>query len=236
MEEKNNIHTGHRKRLRDLVEKVGLENLNEIQAMEFTLYYVVPRKDTNAIAHDLIKKFGSFSKVMVAPEKELVKVKNIGYESARMLSQMKNIYTYFCFSKNKDTKIIKTLYDLACYFRNILNHKEKEECYAIALNSKDEIVALKCLAKGGQNLVSIEKMELADFALTNKASKIAIAHNHPTRNCMPSQSDDECTTTMKKWLNAIGVEMLDHIIIGNDGIFSFREIKVLPFGEIENNI
>lgn len=228
-EKTENVHSGHRRRMRELVDRVGLENLNEVQALEFTLSYVFPRKDTNEIAHRLIKKFGSFSKVLEAPEKELATVEEVGKDTAKMISQFLHIFKYYRKSKNENVKTIKCIKDLAIYFYNLLIDKSKEECYALAINAKDEIVAIKKIGSGEKNLVTIEKRDLADFAFTNNATKIAIAHNHPSSTCAPSRSDDEYTVILKNWLNAIGVELVDHIIIGTDGAFSFRVIKVMEY-------
>jgi len=81
-----NPHVGHRKRLRDQVLKGGLDALHEHQVLEYLLTFVLPQKDTNVIAHDLISKFGSFAKVIEASPKNLQKVKGIGKESARFLN------------------------------------------------------------------------------------------------------------------------------------------------------
>lgn len=234
MMSEQNVHQGHRKRMRELVNKVGLENLNEIQALEFTLSYIIPRKNTNVIAHDLLKIFGSYANVLCAPVKELEKIANLGKESAMMLSQLKNIFEYYKINKQKQQKAIKNILELNKYFKNILEHCEKENVFVIALNEKGTIVASRCLASGNNKLVTIEKRDLADFAFTNKVNKIAMGHNHPVASCMPSKSDDECTAKVKDWLNTLGVELVDHVIIGNDGSFSFREVKYFTLEDLEN--
>ena len=233
MSNNENVHCGHRKRMRELVNRVGLENLNEIQALEFTLSYVIPRKDTNTIAHDLLKIFGSYANVINAPVKELEKVANLGVDSAIMLSQMKNIFEYYKVNKQKAQKIINNIFELNKYFKNLLEHCEKENVFVIALNEKGTIIATRCLASGSNKLVTLEKRDLADFAFTNKVHKIAMGHNHPVASCAPSKSDDECTIKIKEWLNALGVELVDHVIIGNDGSFSFREVKFFTLEELQ---
>lgn len=229
-----NVHSGHRKRMRDLVDRVGLENLNEIQVLEFTLSYVIPRKNTNIIAHDLLKVFGSYVNVLNAPVKELEKIDNLGKDSAKMLSQLKNIFEYYKVSRQKEQKVINNIFELNKYFKNLLDHYDKETLYAIALSDKGAVVTTRLLATGSNKLVTVEKRDLADFAFTNKVKKIALGHNHPIANCAPSKSDDECTASIKTWLNALGVELVDHVIVGNNGTFSFRDVKYFTLEELEN--
>ena len=229
-----NVHGGHRKRMRELVDRVGLENLNEIQALEFTLSYIIPRKNTNIIAHDLLKIFGSYANVLNAPVKELEQVANLGKDSAKMLSQLKNVFDYYKISKQKEQKAIKNILELNKYFKNLLEHYEKENLYAIALGDKGQVVAIKCLATGNNKLVSIEKRELADFAFTNKVQKIALGHNHPNATSSPSKLDDECTLKITNWLNTIGIELVDQVIVGSDGTFSFRNVRFFTMEELKD--
>ena len=232
-EEKSNKHSGHRKRMRELVSKVGLENLNEIQALEFALSYVLPRKDTNEIAHDLIKTFGSFYNVFNASVKELEKIKNLGKDSALMLSQFKQIFHYYKIDALKNQKQIKNNFELNQYFYTLLQNLDKEHLYVIAINDNDAIVATRLLSVGTNKLITLEKRDLADFAFTNKVRKIALGHNHPVASCNPSKADDESTGKIQSWLNTIGVELVDHIVVGNDGTFSFKTVNVYPCNDFE---
>ena len=80
------IHEGHRDRLRARFLEEGLENITEIQVLELLLFYCIPRKDTNPIAHALLERFGSLPGVLEAPVSELKKVPGMGEASATFLS------------------------------------------------------------------------------------------------------------------------------------------------------
>lgn len=234
MEDKEkNVHAGHRKRLRELVSKVGLENLNEIQALEFALTYVLPRRNTNEIAHELLSVFGSFSAVFNASKQELEKIKYLGKDSAKMLSQFKNIFVYYNHNKAKQIKTIKNTLSLATYFYNLLYEEKIEILYAMSLDEKGNIKAVRRIAVGNEKLITIEKSELANFLYSTKGKVLALAHNHPNASCLPSKSDDESTLEIKNWMNSISFKLLDHIIVGKDGVFSFNAVKVLPLDVIE---
>lgn len=231
--ETKNVHAGHRKRLRDLVSKVGLENLNEIQALEFALTYVLPRKNTNEIAHELLKVFGSFSAVFNAPLQELEKIKYLGKDSAKMLSQFKNIFIYYNHNRAKQIKNVKNLLTMSAYFYNMLIEEPLEHLYAMSLDDKGNIKAIKLLSVGTEKLLTIDKSELANFLFATKGKVLLLAHNHPNATCMPSKSDDESTQMIKEWMNSISLKLLDHLIVGYDGVFSFSNVEVVPVEKIE---
>lgn len=229
-----NVHSGHRKRLRELVSKVGLENLNEIQALEFALTYVLPRRDTNEIAHELLRVFGSFSAVFNAPREELEKIKHLGKDSAKMLSQFKNIFVYYNHNRAKQIKTIKNTLTLAAYFYNLLFEEEKENLYAMSLDEKGNVKAVRRLSVGNDKLITIEKSEIANFLYSTKGKVLVLAHNHPNASCLPSKSDDESTLVIKEWMNGISFKLLDHLIVGKEGVFSFNTVKVIPVEAIES--
>ena len=92
--EKNNLHSGHRDRLRKQVQTSGLDSLHEHQVLEYLLTFAIPLRDTNEIAHELINKFGSFAGVLDADVNSLKRVKGVGEVVANFLSEYKNFYFY----------------------------------------------------------------------------------------------------------------------------------------------
>lgn len=67
-----------------------------------------------------------------------------------------------------------------------------------------------------------QKHILYDFAYKNNSNKIILAHNHPNDSCLPTSSDDRATGIIIEWLNENGIQLIDHVIVGIDGTFSFR--------------
>ena len=73
-----NVHSGHRQRLKERFLRDGLDNFEEHQVLELLLFYGIPQRDTNTIAHELIRKFGSLSRVLEATPEELQQVNYVG--------------------------------------------------------------------------------------------------------------------------------------------------------------
>ena len=79
------VHDGHRERMRERFRGHGLDNFNDINALELLLFYAAPRRDTNGMAHALLEKFGSLSAVLEANEQELLTVPGIGENAVTLL-------------------------------------------------------------------------------------------------------------------------------------------------------
>ena len=94
--EKGALHTGHRERMRARVKAAGEQSLADHELLELLLYYAVPRRDTNELAHELIEECGSLKAVLEAPEERLCRVPEIGEKSAqylRLLGELSRRYT-----------------------------------------------------------------------------------------------------------------------------------------------
>ena len=86
------IHDGHREKMRQRYLKSGLDGFADHEALELLLYYAIPRKDTNPIAHALMERYGSLSAVLTAPVEDLCKVEGIGENAAILLRLAPQVY------------------------------------------------------------------------------------------------------------------------------------------------
>ena len=92
--DKTNIHAGHRARLRKRAELAGLSTFNPHEVLEFVLTMVIPRKDVNPLAHELINQFGNLHNVIYASEKDLRQIKGIGPKSVKVFETLKSFEQY----------------------------------------------------------------------------------------------------------------------------------------------
>ena len=108
MAAENNLHQGHRERMRERIAQQGFESLADHEALEVLLYLTNPRKNTNVMAHALLKRFGSFSRVLDAEEEELCKVEGVGPATARMLHLMPEICKYYTRCRASEENCLRT--------------------------------------------------------------------------------------------------------------------------------
>ena len=100
------IHDGHRQRIKHRFRSDGLDNFDEIHVLELLLCYCVPRRDTNQLAHDLLKRFGSLSLVLEAPREELEKVPGVGENISTFLSLTTAVCRYYLVNRGASTEIL----------------------------------------------------------------------------------------------------------------------------------
>ena len=221
---KKNLHDGHRQRLLNQIHNFGLDNMTEVQVLEFVLTFFIPRKDTNDIAHLLLDEFGSIKKVLDASPNDLMKVDGIGERTAKLLTLLPDVFFYYRESGYKNKKIVlKNLNDTVEFLRSIFDGKSQEEFYILFLNAKQEILKFEKISAGSQNEVAISCQDIVNKASKYKPNYIILAHNHPDGNSIPSANDIKTTNKIIKMLYYHQLLILDHIIIGKDDHYSFSQ-------------
>lgn len=138
-----NVHAGHRARMRSLVENVGLERLNQHQILEYLLFFTIPRINTNPLAHGAVKKFKTVGNALTALPKELMDVKGIGLNSAVFLSALGNFYVKFGFSAGTAGVYLSNAFMLSAYFRRVFEESGGKSIAVAFCGNNREV--LRCL-------------------------------------------------------------------------------------------
>lgn len=217
-----NIHSGHRARLTSLVSKAGIENLSDVQALEFVLTYIFPRGDVNPLAHRLLDKFGSFANVLDADPIELETVEGIGPRSATLISLLPEVFNLYSSSKLNGKIYAKDFSVLIDYCEQLLRFKNVEEFYIVGLDSSSKIISRRKLATGTINTVGIQPIEITKFVASCKAVMVFITHNHPGGNARASTQDTKATEIFENLCLSLGITFIDHLIVGSDGVYSHK--------------
>ena len=139
MAAENNLHQGHRERMRERIAQQGFESLADHEALEVLLYLTNPRKNTNVMAHALLKRFGSFSRVLDAEEEELCKVEGVGPATARMLHLMPEICKYYTRCRASEENCLRTTEQLAEFLKSKFLGADRERALLMALDSRSRV-------------------------------------------------------------------------------------------------
>lgn len=145
---------------------------------------------------------------------EFMKIKGIGKVKAIQLKALCELTKRMSLPV-KDTNIIKSSEDVANLLMEDMRYEKREKVKLLILNSKNAIIRIKDISYGGSNFAVIEPKDVLIEAVKIGAPRIILAHNHPSGDITPSKSDIELTRRIKEAANILGIELLDHIIIGD---------------------
>lgn len=224
-ESTENLHVGHRKRLREDYHKSGLDSFNDHKVLELLLFYGPTRKNTNEVAHMLINRFGSLSAVLDADYDELCSVNGVGEVSATLITFVRDLFRRYEIDKqNKNRITLNTAELVAQYASKYFKGVNEEHMYLICLDSNCRLIRCDMIGQGTVNFAPISNRKIAELAYKCNAASVILVHNHPSGITAPSRQDIDTTESVVEAMAAIGIRVSDHIIIGNgDDFFSFRK-------------
>lgn len=221
------VHDGHRERKREQFRSHGLDSFADHEVLELLLYYAIPRRDTNPIAHDLIDRFGSLEQVLSAPVEELEKVPGMGRNAAILLKLVPQITRRARVSSIAREKVLDTTERIGAFFVEQFVAETNEIMYQLCLDAKGRMLGCHKVSEGDAGSVSMNMRKIVENALRANAVLVALAHNHPSGVALPSQEDRIATQMAREALETIGVRLVDHIIVADDDFVSLRHEGLL---------
>ena len=214
------IHSGHRQRVKERFRQEGLDNFSDVQALEFLLFYCIPRQDTNPIAHRLLDTFGSFTQVMEAPVEELKKVEGMGENAALFLSLVTAAGRYYQISRSMQHRILRSLDACGEYLLPFFFGCRNERVMLLCLDAKCKVLCCKEVGEGSVNSAGVPIRRIVEIALSSNATTVVLAHNHPSGLALPSHEDVHTTHRVAAALDAVDVVLADHIVVADDDFVS----------------
>ena len=223
----SNIHEGHRERMRSRFLQEGADGMATHEILEMLLYGTIPRGDTNEIAHHLLDEFGSISNLIEADPHEIAKTAGVGIKSAVFLSLLHELVLRYEREKLDQKPVLTSISRSVEYCRALLAFRPTERFYVICLDSRRKILHTSKISEGTVNDAAVSPRMVAEKALRYQATSVLLCHNHPKGSVKPSFDDINLTARLNRMLEPLGVEVVDHIIIGENEYFSFFENDLL---------
>jgi len=230
-------YLGHRKRLRERFQKTGLSSFQDYEVVELLLTLAIPRKDVKIPAKEAIKKFGSLKGVLDAPIEELRKIPGIGEVAPLAIKFIREAATLYLQPKTQtDLTIAKTEPEKICledskilsdYCRAAIGAQPNEVFKVIYLDSRCRVIDLETITEGTIDRATVYPRKVMESALKKRASILVFAHNHPDGNISPSEQDKTITRALLLAAKTLNIDILDHIIVSKDEVFSFRKEGLL---------
>ncbi len=218
---KENVHENHRQRLRDKF----LSNpnaLNKHELLELLLFYAIPRKNVNPLAHNLIDKFGSVNAVFNASAEELKSIDGMGDTTAAFITTIGKLMSIVAEEEMHDDMKIFNFENVKKYLFKFFASFDKEVFFAFFLSKSNRVIAKVSYTSEKVDEISFLLSEFSRSFATIKPYAVVVAHNHPSGNAEPSQKDDAATEKMYLMFSLSGVKLYDHVIIAGNKFYSYN--------------
>lgn len=221
------IHDGHREKMRRRFCESGLDGFADHEALELMLYYAIPRRDTNELAHRLMERYGSLAAVLAAPVEDLQRVDGIGENAAIFLKLVPAFCRKAKLSSAGQDVILNSTEKAGAYLVERFAGERNEVIYQLCLDRKGKLLSCKRLSEGGADNANLNVRRLVENALLASASAVILAHNHPSGIALPSREDYSTTRQVQEALRTVGIPLVDHIIVAEDDFVSMADSGIL---------
>lgn len=221
-------HAGHRQRMRERFLAQGLDGFAAHEVLELMLFYAIPQKNVNPLAHQLIDRFGSLHGVLDAPAEELMKVDGVGEYAATYLTLFKAVARRFESSRAGERECIRNRGMAEAHCRRLLDGLRLEHMYVVCLDAQMRVLSDVLIARGSLSEVPAYPRLVAEAVLRHNAYTVLLAHNHPGGSLIPSEQDVRITRKLSEMLRNIEVPLADHIIVAGG-----RSLSMVGCGLIE---
>lgn len=220
----DNLHAGHRKRLRDeFMSALSDTTMPDHKLLELLLFYSIPRKDTNELAHTMLNRFGSFSALLDASPEELMSVDGITENSVVLLKLIIPIYRRYNIGKIDKVRHFDCMDSFFQYIINRYCGITREVFALSSFNAKGDLIGFDVLNRGDLSVVGISTRSVLEAVIRRKAAAVVLSHNHPGGTALPSREDVDCTSRIDTALQHIGVSLLDHVIVADSDCVSLSQ-------------
>ncbi|MEX1179830.1 MAG: DNA repair protein RadC [Cucumibacter sp.] len=220
-------YKGHRERLRERFLKVGTAGIEDYELMELVLFLCLPRRDTKPISKALLKRFGSFSEVLGAPEHLLQEVEGIGPQAAADLKVVLAAAQRFGRGNVQERVTLDSWASLLDYVRAQMAFESKEQFRILFLDKRNKLIADEVQQIGTVDHTPVYPREVIRRALELSATALILVHNHPSGDPAPSSADVDMTKSIADIAKPLGIVVHDHIIVGREGHASMRALKLI---------
>ena len=220
------LHDGHRQRLIQRCLEEDLDNFEPHNVLELLLFYAIPRKDTNELAHVLMDTFGSLKGVFDAPYEELIKVTGIGPNTAALLKLVPSL-TRTYYSSEARSIILDTSEKSGEYFLPYYIGQTEEVVRLACLDAGGKVISNQILHRGSANAAEVNLRKIVNIALRNNAMGVILAHNHPGGLPLPSEEDVATTKSIREALIPMGILLMDHIIVAGQDYISMARSGII---------
>jgi DNA repair protein RadC len=210
-------------RPRERLQKLGVEALSAQEILAVILGRGVAGESVMVTAQRLLSQFGSLKGIASASVEELSQVKGIGLAKAAQIKAAFELSNRLGgYTEASEGQIVKTPEDVASLVRGRLRGKKKEHFLALLLDTRNQLIKVAEISIGSLDASIVHPREVYKEAISASAASVIFVHNHPSGDPTASEDDIRLTKRLAEAGEIVGIDVLDHIIIGDEKYFSLK--------------
>ncbi|HCQ90238.1 MAG TPA: hypothetical protein DIU45_11470 [Clostridium sp.] len=210
-------------RPRERLFRYGAYALSNAELLAIILRTGSQKEDVLSLCNRIISDCNGLNGLLSCDTQDFLSLCGIGEAKAAQLIALSEISKRFKTFKSGDGYRITSAKSAAEYVMEDMRYLKKEYLKLIMLNSKNVVISVKHISVGSLNSSIVHPREVFLEAIKNSSASIIICHNHPSGDPTPSKEDISITNRLKECGKILGIEVLDHIIIGNGIYVSLKE-------------
>ncbi len=207
----------------------SFEGYSDSSVLETLLAASGVRGDISAMITSLYDSFGSFKGILEARPEQLLQVPHVTEKAATMIAMITPLVRVWERCNMVTPNQITNARESQTYAKSLLMGERTERFFVIALNTRCQVLGVRKISEGSLSEVSAYPRSVAETALNYNAHSVIFAHNHPDGTCAPSSEDIASTLQLQRMLNAMGILVLDHIIVAGSNTYSMAQQGDIEF-------
>ena len=229
-------HAGHRERLRRRALMDGAEALRPHELLELLLFYAIPRRDVNALAHELDKRFGGVCGVLAADEAALAKTPGVGARAAHWLKCVGALCDAYAHLRAEDRPLLGNLRAFREFARKYRAYAGGESAWQFCLTYEGRLLLARPIASGTAWAEPEALRAAVGDVIASHAHGVLLAQFLDVDRPRPDEYDLENTRAYAQTLKRREVPLLDHLLVGSEGDHSMRDRGELLMGAFSREV
>ena len=214
-----NVHEGHRERMRLRFAADNGESMATHELLEMLLFSVIPRCNTNEIAHALLKRFQTLDGVFEASIADLMQIDGIGHNSAVHIKLMSALIRRAEIERRAPVKQFLTEQQVIDYLCPLFLQLNVERIYMLCFDDAGHLLCCEMISEGCVNAVAVNSQLMLRLAVAKNAAWVVLAHNHPHGLACPTMEDRVTTQKYNTLFDCVGIPLVEHFVIANGKAF-----------------
>lgn len=214
-------------RPREKLLKHGVQKLSNAELMAIIIRTGVAERTAVELSQDILNYFDGLNGLFNLSVEELKNIKGVGLAKAAQIITLTELSKRLLVSREEDKSVVQTPQDVVGLVMPRLRFLEQEVFGLVLLNIKNQVISTPFISKGGLNSSIVHPRDVFKEAIRRNSAAIILFHNHPSGVPTPSEEDIDITKRLIEAGELIGINVLDHIVIGGSLFISMKEKEMI---------